>query len=151
MSNNIQFNLLKDDMIDEYLNLIKNLSDTIERDNIVNLMNYYKIMELYPFIQIWTIKDTYYNKLIGCGTLILEPKFIHKCSNVGHIEDICISPEYKGNGYGKMLIKLLVDISKENNCYKVILNCKDENKVFYEKCGFNQKNVQMGLYLNNDI
>ena len=29
-------------------------------------------------------------KVIGCATLLIEPKFIHECSNVGHIEDVVI-------------------------------------------------------------
>lgn len=31
-------------------------------------------------------------------------------------------------------------------CYKVILDCSVENKAFYEKCGFQQKSVQMAMY-----
>lgn len=145
-SNDIKFKLLSDENIYEYLELIKHLSDTIERDNMTNLMTYYKIMESYPYLQIWIAQDPYSNKMIGCGTIIIEPKFIHKCGSVAHIEDVCINPEYRGKGYGKKLMHLLIDISKINNCYKVILNCNDENKSFYEKCGFNKTNNQMSIY-----
>lgn len=144
--NDIKFKLLSDENISEYLELIKNLSDTIERDNMTNLMTYYKIMESYPYLQIWTAQDPQSNKMIGCGSIIIEPKFIHKCGSVAHIEDVCINPEYRGKGYGKKIIQLLVDISKVNNCYKVILDCNDENKSFYEKCGFNKTNNQMSIY-----
>lgn len=145
-SNDIKFKLLSDENISEYLELIRKLSDTIERDNMTNLMTYYKIMELYPFLQIWIAQDPYSNKMIGCGTIIIEQKFIHKCGSVAHIEDICINPEFRGKGYGKKIIQLLIDISKINNCYKVILDCNDENKSFYEKCGFNKTNHQMSIY-----
>jgi len=144
--NDIKLKLLSDENISEYLELIKHLSDTIERDNMTNLMTYYKIMESYPYLQIWIAQDPYSNKIIGCGTIIIEPKFIHKCGSVAHIEDVCINPEYRSKGYGKKLIQLLIDISKNNNCYKVILNCNDENKSFYEKCGFNKTNNQMSIY-----
>lgn len=148
ISNDIKFKLLSEDNINEYLELIKNLSDTVERDNMNNLMNYYKIMELYPFIQIWIALEVSSNKIIGCGTILIEPKFIHKCGSVAHIEDVCVLPEYHSNGYGKLIIQLLIDVSKVNNCYKIILNCNDEKKGFYEKCGFRKTNNQMSIYFN---
>lgn len=145
--NDITFKLLNDENLNEYLDLLKNLSDTIERDKMTNLMNYYKIMELYPHIQIWIAEDAYSKQIIGCGTIIIEPKFIHKCKNVAHIEDVCINPEYRNKGYGNKVIQLLIDISKLNNCYKIILNCNEKNKLFYEKCGFTETNKQMSIYL----
>lgn len=144
--NDVLFKLLTNENLNEYLDLLKNLSNTIERDTITNLMNYYKIMELYPHIQIWVAEDAYSKEIIGCGTIIIEPKFIHKCKNVAHIEDVCIKPEYRNKGYGNKVIHLLIDISKLNNCYKIILNCNEKNKQFYEKCGFTETNKQMSIY-----
>jgi glucosamine-phosphate N-acetyltransferase len=150
-SNDITFKLLADDNIIEYLDLIKHLSNTIERDNITNFMNYYKIMELYPFVQIWIAQEISSKKIVGCGTILIEPKFIHKCGSVAHIEDICILPEYRSKGYGKMIIQLLINISKENGCYKLILDCNDKNVSFYEKCGFKETNKQMSIYFEQNI
>lgn len=145
--NDITFKLLNHENLNEYLELLKNLSDTIEIDKMTNLMNYYKIIELYPHIQIWIAEDAYSKEIIGCGTIIIEPKFIHKCKNVAHIEDVCIKPEYRNKGYGNKVIQLLIDISKLNNCYKIILNCNEKNKLFYKKCGFTETNKQMSIYL----
>ena len=86
------------------------------------------------------------NDIIGCGTILIEPKIIRNMSNVGHIEDIVIDVKERGNGYGIQLINFLVKIGKEHNCYKVILDCDIENKKFYEKCLFKQKGVCMSLY-----
>lgn len=147
LDNDIHFKLLTDNNLQEYLNLIENLSNTTEkRDTILNLMRYYKIVELYPFIQIWIIQDYKRKHIIGCGTLIIEPKFIHKCGSVAHIEDVSIVPEYQNKGYGKKIINQLIDISKVNDCYKIILNCHDEKKTFYEKCGFKHSNNEMSIY-----
>ena len=82
------------------------------------------------------------NKIIGCGTLFIEPKFIHNCSNLGHIEDIVIDKNERGNGYGKYLINFLVKIASLS-CYKVILSCNIKNKKFYEKCNFKNENIEM--------
>ena len=33
----------------------------------------------------------------------------------------------------------------------MILNCNENNKIFYEKCGFKQKEVEMTLYFDKFI
>ena len=41
------------------------------------------------------------------------------------------------------LIAALVDHAKKIGCYKVILDCSEENVAFYQKGGFERKEVQM--------
>ena len=86
------------------------------------------------------------NSLIAIGTLLVERKLIHGISNVGHIEDVVVSPKYGKQGYGKMMIEFLTNYAREANCYKVILNCSDSVKPFYEKCGYISKNCEMSKY-----
>jgi len=97
-------------------------------------------------IYIIVIYDEKYDTIIGTGTLVIEPKFIHKCSYVGHIEDLVIDKKYRGQNLGKKMIDYLVNIAKNNSCYKTILNCSDNNVKFYENCGFKKTNNQMALY-----
>tara|TARA_B110000908_G_C10259217_1_gene457907 strand:- start:3349 stop:3777 length:429 start_codon:yes stop_codon:yes gene_type:complete len=85
-------------------------------------------------------------QIIGLGTIIIEHKIIHSFSKVGHIEDIVIDVSYNGKGYGQQLIQYLIDYAQQQGCYKVILDCSDEVKEFYTKCGFTQKNISMGIY-----
>ena len=75
-------------------------------------------------------------RIVGSTTMIIEPKFIHDGGNVAHIEDVVVSKEYQGKGIGEMLIKSLLDLAKDSDCYKTILDCSDEVKPFYEKIGF---------------
>ena len=75
-------------------------------------------------------------RIVGSTTMIIEPKFIHDGGNVAHIEDVVVSKEYQGKGIGEMLIQSLLDLAKDSNCYKTILDCSDEVKPFYEKIGF---------------
>jgi glucosamine-phosphate N-acetyltransferase len=86
------------------------------------------------------------NDIIGFGTIIIEQKITHNLCHVGHIEDIIIDKKFLKKGYGKKLINFLISIGRDNNCYKIILNCLEDNILFYEKCGFKQKNVEMSLY-----
>ena len=47
-------------------------------------------------------------KIIGTGTLLLEAKIIHQCGWVGHIEDIVIDQDHRGQHLGAQMIKYLV-------------------------------------------
>ena len=89
-----------------------------------------------------------HEQLIGMGTLIVERKLVHGGYPVGHIEDEVIDKKYRGKSYGKKLIDFLIEKAKESGCYKVILNCEEKNVGFYERLGFQQKNVEMSLYLD---
>jgi len=74
--------------------------------------------------------------VVGSTTMIIEPKFIHDGGNVAHIEDVVVSKEHQGKGIGKMLMNSLLELAKNKNCYKTILDCSDELTPFYEKIGF---------------
>ena len=41
------------------------------------------------------------------------------------------------------VIEHLLSHSRQQGCYKVILDCAEANVPFYEKCGFRKKEVQM--------
>ena len=43
----------------------------------------------------------------------------------------------------RRLIEHLVAVAKERGCYKIILDCSEENAAFYSKAGFRRKEVQM--------
>lgn len=75
-------------------------------------------------------------RIVGSITMLIEQKFIHNGGNVSHIEDVVVSKEHQGKGIGEMLVESLLELAKDNNCYKTILDCSDEVKPFYEKIGF---------------
>jgi len=75
-------------------------------------------------------------RVVGSTSMLIEPKFIHNGGNVAHIEDVVVSKDYQGKGIGEMLMRTLLDLAKDNKCYKTILDCTDEVKPFYEKIGF---------------
>jgi len=79
------------------------------------------------------------NKIVGSTTLLIEQKFIHEGGLVGHIEDVVVRKDYEGKGVGIKLIRSLLAYAKEKNCYKTILDCKDDVKPFYEKIGFHEE------------
>ena len=83
------------------------------------------------------------NKIVGSTTLLIEQKFIHDGGLVGHIEDVVVRKEYEGKGIGIKLVMSMLECAKEKNCYKTILDCKDDVKQFYERIGF--KNESNGM------
>lgn len=85
-------------------------------------------------------------RVLGTGSVMVEPKFIRGGRPCGHIEDIVVDKKARGMQLGKRIISYLVDHCKERGCYKVMLDCADDNVPFYEKCGFNPKERQMVHY-----
>lgn len=83
------------------------------------------------------------SQLVGIGTLLVEQKLIHGASKVGHIEDIAIDGSQRGKGLGKVLITHLIELGVSQGCYKVILDCSEENVGFYERCGLKKAGIEM--------
>ena len=82
-------------------------------------------------------------KIVGCITLLIEQKFIHDGGLVGHIEDVVVRKDYEGKGIGMKLVTSMLEYAKRKNCYKTILDCKDEVIPFYERIGFKKESNQM--------
>ncbi|KAF7148681.1 hypothetical protein RHSIM_Rhsim03G0075100 [Rhododendron simsii] len=89
------------------------------------------------------IEDNCSGKIVATGSVFIEKKFIRNCGKVGHIEDVVVDSNARGMQLGKKIIAFLSDHAQSMGCYKVILDCSADNKVFYEKCGFKQKEIQM--------
>jgi len=83
------------------------------------------------------------NKIVGSTTLLIEQKFIHNGGLVGHIEDVVVRKDYEGKGIGIKLVTSMLERAKEKNCYKTILDCKDNVKQFYERIGFKRESNGM--------
>ncbi|MDP2684298.1 MAG: GNAT family N-acetyltransferase [bacterium] len=92
---------------------------------------------------IYAAIDKKSDEIIGMITLLVEPKFIHDCGYLGHIEDVVTRVGHEGQGIGKELVKTAVKQAKKSDCYRVILNCSEDNREFYEKCGFRKKEIEM--------
>ena len=103
--------------------------------------------------------DTYYpavltdetDQIVACATLVIEHKFIHACGRVGHIEDVVVDARQRGKQLGRILVEALRVVAVDGDgggfgCYKVILDCAEDNVSFYEKCEYRKKGVQMAYY-----
>ena len=135
--------LHKNDYCHGFLQLLEQLT-TVDAENISydDFSTHFDKMESK---KTFVIKHN--DRIIGTASILIEAKFIHKLSSIGHIEDVVVDSNYRNKGIGKLLIDHCIDYAKENNCYKIILNCAEHNIEFYKKCGFNNKNVEMSMYI----
>ena len=121
----------------ESLDSLRNASD-LDKDTAKNILK--KVIENPDHIIRVAEVD---GKIVGSTTLLIEQKFIHEGGKVGHIEDVVVSKEFEGRGIGIKLVTSLLEVAKTENCYKTILDCKDELIPFYERIGFKQESNQM--------
>lgn len=137
-----------EEIIEEYIKLLSQLTETPMLSKDEFMKNLFQIKNM-GCIYICYYGSTSENKIciIGSGTIILEPKIIRNGKYVGHIEDIVVDKNFRSMGISKKIIDKLLLLAKEQNCYKVILDCKAELCEFYEKNGFETHGVQMSKYL----
>ncbi len=136
--------IIQYDLNNGYLSLLSQLTNLGSGDFIQKFSE----IKNTPNITIIVAYEETINKVVGAGTIIIEPKLVHGCSNVGHIEDVVVDQNYRSQKIGQQIINYLVNMAKVSNCYKVILDCSENNIGFYEKCGFNNTNNQMSLYFS---
>ena len=140
--------------------VVKKLSvDNLSEDFLITLSNLSNIeglsLEKAGVILDRVLKNPCYNvfvfeldsKIVGCATLLVEQKFIHNGGFVGHIEDVATRKGFEGKGVGSSLIKHLISEAKKLGCYKVILDCSEDNVGFYERFGFKKHEVCIRLHL----
>lgn len=97
---------------------------------------------------ILVVEDTVRQCIVGCASLVVEAKFLRSASFAGHVEDVVTDKSVRGLGVGKLLIDSLIILAGKLGCYKVLLDCSEDNVPFYERCGMKKKEVQMVRYLD---
>jgi glucosamine-phosphate N-acetyltransferase len=137
--------LNEEDLSNGFIETLSNLSevgklanDTIRKSEILSEIkdkNY----------RIVIAEDKQNHQIIGSATLLIEQKFIHNGGKAGHIEDVVTRKGYEGKGIGREILKELIKIAKDNECYKIILDCDEKLVKFYEKLGFKKHSIMMRL------
>ena len=131
---------LNENDYEEYLELINNFRETTFcKKDFLDILSYIQNNS-----DIWIIEIN--KKLIACGTILYELKFIHNLCKLGHIEDVCVNSLYRGKNYGTILLNHLVEECHKKNCYKITLYCDEKLENFYKKIGFEKKNIEMNIY-----
>eukprot|EP00249_Psilotum_nudum_P007416 c20542_g1_i1 orf=127-594(+) len=130
-----------------YLQLLRQLTavgDVTEEAFGERLEEIQKLGGDFQFVAV--IEDVARGQIVATGTLLVERKFVRQCGKVGHIEDVVVDQCVRGRHLGQRIIDFLTNYAKLAGCYKVILDCREDNTGFYEKCGYFRKEIQMAKY-----
>ena len=123
------------------LSMVTDLDTNLYLEHVKNISNIGTIIVCYIENPISEKFD-----IIASGTIIIEPKLIRGGKNVGHIEDIVVKNTYRGRQISSDILNMLKNVAREKNCYKIILDCNEEVKKVYNRSGFEEKGIQMGMY-----
>jgi len=143
-SPNLSFRKLqKSDYHKNYIQLLSQLTTTgnISENEFSKIFN-----NLGNNTHIYVYEDVEAQKIIASATIILEQKFIHNGGIVAHLEDVVVDSNSRRFRIGQKLIQKIINIAKENKCYKIIADCKPSLIPFYEKNNFEKKGEQIAIY-----
>jgi glucosamine-phosphate N-acetyltransferase len=85
--------------------------------------------------------------VIGSATLHIQKKLIRNGGKCGLIEEVVVSQQHRNKRIGSKLIDCLIEKSKEEGCYKVILSCSPDKVFFYKNNGFYEDAITMRINL----
>ena len=127
--------IIKSDLNDGFLSLLAQLSGQTTSYNPDLLWNEYtKHSNHITFVD--EVKEAgKLASIIATSSVLIENKFLHCGSRVGHIEDVVVDKDTRGTGLGQKIVEHCIDYCRGVGCYKVILDCSNENVPFYINCG----------------
>ena len=128
--------LHKDDL-KSLLELYIQLDDGNKELNVENSESVWKEIEENKNIRYIGAVDN--GKVVSTCYLVIIPNLTHFGRSICFIENVVTDKEYRRQGLGKRVIQKAIEIAKENNCYKAILQSgmqRTEAHKFYEKIGF---------------
>ena len=129
----------------DYDQYIKLIDSTISKDDYNQFIN----EKLHVNHQIIIIEEN--KNILGTGTLFIEDKMTYGGCKMGHIENILIDTNYRGKRLGECLVKYLLNVAKENKCYRVDLTCNKELEKFYKKNKFTKNQISMSILFNENF
>lgn len=78
-------------------------------------------------------------KIVATAYLNVIPNITRNVRSYAIIENVVTDENYRGQGYGKHLLKEILKVVWQKNCHKAILQTgskKESTHAFYEACGF---------------
>jgi len=126
-----------DDM-EELLGLLHQLSPQKEKTNKENLEETLRDIIDSECQEIYILGEG------GTATLLVQENLSHGGRPYGHIENVVVDSEHKGQGLGEKIVTHVINKARGKGCYKAVLDCKKDLVPFYEKCGMKKSGeVQM--------
>lgn len=128
-----------DKYIKQYMQCVGvlNASDCVVQD-VKSVRNSLKYRQQNTITYLGIVDDN----VVATATILLEIKLRYS-KMCCHIEDVATRLEDRGKGYGKKIVAHCIKAAKDNNCYKVKLNCEESVIPFYDSLGFEHQGAHM--------
>ncbi len=144
---NIQLKKIEDKYMEEVIDLLQDISYfkpySLEYNSIFK--SFIAQNNVLGFVAVIKENDFINEKVVGFGSLHMTRRI--RGGVVGFIEDIAVYESFRKQGIGKLIISKLIDKAREKKCFKLILDCKEDKKLFYKKFGFCHSGCSMTLSL----
>jgi len=144
-NSNLKIRLIEyNDYYKKYMDLINYFTKKV---NELTYINFCETLDLIRKQNSIIVVIEYKNIIIATCKLIIEQKLHNNLKKMGHIEDVIVDKDFKGKHIGNLLLNECFKIGKENNCYKIVLNCNKDIIDFYKKNNMVVKGTEMCIYL----
>lgn len=77
--------------------------------------------------------------------IVIEPKLIHSCGRVAHVDDVHFGVPAAGDANG--LLDAVKEAARAAGCYKVLASCPPAGEPIFARGGYENKGLQMRLSL----
>ena len=133
-----QFHLMTEDMLDDIL-IIENLSYPIGWSEQVfkDCLN----------------KQQYFSQVLKDGEKIIGYYVVQKIVDEYHILNICVAPEYLGEGFGRFQLNAIQESAESEFINRILLEVRASNKAarkLYTSSGFHIIGKRKGYYPTQD-
>lgn len=129
----------------ETLKVVNNLSDDVIFDK--ELID--RTKEYFINSNQTTVLTLDNNVVIGCATICyfkIMPTISHPTGKRAHIMNVYTHENYRRQGIGLKMIKLLIEEAKQRGVTEISLDATQMGRPLYEKCGF--VSTEEGMVLN---
>jgi len=126
-----------------YYETLRPFLDKGEEQRIENYEHFETIlcrMKAYKYVhKVVVIEDRHSasetDRVVGTGTIMVKPDW-KTGTLVAHIMDMGVKKEHQENRLAQRLLNLLMDMAKDEDCFKIVLETYTEAVNFYVKRGF---------------
>jgi ribosomal protein S18 acetylase RimI-like enzyme len=97
---------------------------------------------------VYSITALYKKKIIGFSAIFFFFKI--RGGIEGYINDVVVDKEYTRRKIGSKLVKKLIFLAKQKNCYKIVLQAKNSIN-FYKSLGFVKAGSTMRILIKKNV
>lgn len=143
---NFVYRTIQHSDIENVIELLQEISDYRPEYKIYELIRN-EIISSSSFIGLVAVYESgSRSEIVGFGSLCMVRRM--RGGRVGYIEDVIVSKKYRGMTVGAHMVLSLINLANSEGCFKITLECRENNVGFYNKIGFVSTGHSMSMMLN---